>query len=68
MKAPVERLLDQVEWLPLPPNDEPGDLPYATHEGILRIGDLELKCYTLNTGARVFEVNDLLRFFGAKDA
>jgi P63C domain len=29
------------------------DMPYATHEGSIRIGDIEIACAVLNTGQRV---------------
>ena len=30
------------------------DMPHATHEGVIRIGDIEITCAVLSTGQRVF--------------
>ena len=37
MTAPIDRLLDAVEWTPLKCDEDPpkDGLPYATHEGVL---------------------------------
>ena len=29
------------------------DMPHATHEGVIRIGDIEITCAVLSTGQRV---------------
>jgi hypothetical protein len=34
----------------------------------MRIGEMELRVYTLSDGRRVIESNDLARFFGFPDA
>lgn len=65
-KAPIEVLLDRVEWeayesVPLPNSDR---LPYVTHHGILDIGETKLQCYQLNTGQRVFDAEDVEGLFG----
>jgi hypothetical protein len=62
-KTPVEAMLDQVEWKILPPMDE-GETPHATHSGVLRIGNAELKCYQLSNGQSIFDADDLMAFFG----
>ena len=63
MKTPIEMMLDGIEWRPCEGVvDHSSDL-YATHEGVLRIGDLELRCYTLNTGQPVFSAEDIENFF-----
>ena len=53
-KQPLEFMLDQVEWkeIEMPATD--GDLPYATHEGVLTILGIALRVYRLNTGQRIF--------------
>lgn len=54
-KKSVDALLDAVEWVAaegVP--DAASDVPYATHTGVLRIGELELDCVVLNTGQRLF--------------
>lgn len=59
----VERLLDSVAWTPLPPPEEAGELPYATHQGMLTIGGKELCCYQLSRGERIFTAESLEAFF-----
>lgn len=63
--SPIEHLLDQAEWTPVPNSAPAGDLPYATHEGVLRLGDQKLRVVQLNTGERVIDQCDFLAFFGA---
>jgi hypothetical protein len=65
-KQPIDALLDRVEWAEIdnPPGDTyPSEL-YATHEGILRIGDYTFRVYQLNNGMRVFNAEDIESFFG----
>lgn len=55
-RSPMDQLLDGVEWTArgeVPPEDT--SLPYATHEGVLRIGDVVLKVARLNDGRAVIE-------------
>ncbi len=68
MKSPTDQLLDQVEWKPvIEPtksddngNPEPvNDLPFVTHEGILKLGEIELKVVQLSDGRRVFPAAEL---------
>ena len=62
-KTTLDRLLDGVEWTAtgrLPA----GELPYATHEGVLHIAGSELRVYQLSDGQRVFDADDFARFFG----
>lgn len=67
-KAPIEMPLDDVAWTPLSGEKQPESaLPYATHEGVLKIGDFKLRCYQLNTGQCVFNADDVERFFGGLD-
>jgi len=47
MTGAIDILLAQVDWKPLlldrqPPETE---LPYATHEGILKVGEFEFMCF-----------------------
>lgn len=64
MSAPIERLLDTVEWQKLPPPRADNGLPFATHEGVLEFGEARLRCYQLSTGVRVFDADDIEAFFG----
>ena len=38
---------------------KPGDMPYATHEGILHLMGHKLRCARLNTGETVIEADDM---------
>jgi P63C domain-containing protein len=43
-----------------------GDLPRATHQGKMAVGDLELDCYVLEDGRRVFHKRGMARALGMK--
>lgn len=62
MKAPIEILLERLDWKRLPAPEGTDGL-YATHEGVLEIGELHLRCYMLNDGQRVFDADDIHRAF-----
>lgn len=67
MKAPIDSMLERVEWLPAEtPVGQGADnsLPHATHAGVLRIGDMELRCYRLNDGRAIINAEDMESFFG----
>ena len=66
-RTPIDLILDAVEWKALA-TGEPSDdgIPVATHEGILRIGNAELKVYQLSNGVRVIEEQSLVRFFSGQ--
>src|SRR5271169_5627447 len=40
------------------------DIPYATHEGTIRIGEIEIPCAVLNTGQRVLTQSGFMRALG----
>ncbi len=63
MKSPIDIAMDQVEFKETG-NKPEGDMPYATHEGLLKIGDLEFKCYRLSTGQSVIDSDDFNNFLG----
>lgn len=64
-KTPIEMMLDGVEWVPCSAEREGcEDLPYATHEGVLEIGDFRLRCYRLSNGQAVFHADDIKAAFG----
>ena len=69
-RTPVDYLLDRVAWesMPDPAIDNDDGIPYATHRGVLHIGDYALKCYVLNDGSRIFDEEDILRMFGFDSA
>lgn len=69
-RAPIDDLLDEVEWREIPivhvsMADDP-DALYATHEGTLAVAGLELRCYVLNDGQRVFDADALAAAFAAQ--
>jgi hypothetical protein len=65
MKKPIDALLETVDWQPVePPDDNPDNLPYPTHQGMLWIGGCALHCLVLNTGQRIFTTESIERFFG----
>lgn len=43
-----------------------GEIPEASHQGILQIGDVELECYVLKDGRRVFHRRGLAKALGMK--
>ena len=65
-RTPIEMLLDGIEWKPINPDgiyNLNGDLPVATHQGILHIEDIELRVYQLSDGRRVIEQQDMVNLF-----
>jgi hypothetical protein len=40
------------------------DLPYATHEGFIHLGDVKIACANLNTGQRVLSQSDFMLGLG----
>ncbi len=60
----VEKLFENVEWQKCEGNEQPeGGMAYSTHEGVLDIGGIKLKCARLNTGHTVIDADDLEAFF-----
>lgn len=54
--------LKGVDWVAT--GNEPADGGLvATHEGVWRIGGVEIKCYRLNNGEAVVDADDFLKFF-----
>jgi hypothetical protein len=45
---------------------ESGDLPKATHQGKMMVGDLDLDCYVLADGRRLFHKRGMARALGMK--
>lgn len=68
MKTPIEIMLDNVEWVKNKSDkDHENDLPWATHEGVLEIGGIRLRCYRLNTGQAIFNADDVNELFGLNE-
>ena len=62
---PINKLLDAVEFTPLnhtPPTDGSN---YATHEGVLQIGEISITVYVINTGERIIPAAEMDKIFGA---
>jgi hypothetical protein len=66
-KPPIEVMLDRLQWEEIPFNHNNMDesIPYATHSGILKIAQFELKVFQLSNGKRVINADDLEAFFNA---
>jgi hypothetical protein len=55
--------MDDVRWKELAALEEGRDGLWATHEGTLEIGDISLRCYTLNDGRRILDADDVHKHF-----
>lgn len=55
--------MDAVKWEVVDAPGQTGDLPYATHAGVLVIGDCKMRCYRLNTGQAIIHADDMHAFF-----
>lgn len=62
--TPIEKMLESIDFKPVE-NTPSGDLPYVTHEGMLKIGEIEVRVYQLNDGQRIIQKEDFERLFGA---
>ena len=63
MTTPMELMMNDVVWYEY--DDHPSlDGLQATHEGKLKIGDHEFRCYKLNDGSTVLNAEDVESFFG----
>jgi hypothetical protein len=63
-KSPIDAMMDSVPWQETSNVATDDGMPYATHHGILRIFDLELRCYRLNTGQAVIHADDMHALLG----
>jgi hypothetical protein len=61
--TPIDALMSGVNWSPTNMKPDSDDLPFATHEGILEIAGLQLRCYRLNTGEAIINSDDFMNFF-----
>ena len=65
MNAPaMDVLFKDVKWEPVEVDPPTDGTPYATHEGILQLGNHSLRVVQLNDGRRVIDADDLREFFG----
>lgn len=74
MKSPIEMLIDQnTEFKHVTGNgihdsaERDQLMPYATHEGVFKFMDHEIRCYKLNTGDTVFNSEDIEKLFDFKE-
>lgn len=55
---------DSIEFKPLPATPFTDDgIPYATHDGVFRLGTVEIRVYQLSNGKRVLDADDMERLF-----
>ncbi len=62
---PIDIMMRDVDWQEIKVENPPQKELYATHEGILKIGDIELRCNVLNNGRTFILVEYFERFFSA---
>lgn len=68
-RSEIARHAAMARHSPPPPPEPPADgiqLPKATHQGQMAIGDLLLDCYVLEDGRRVFHKRGMARALGLK--
>jgi hypothetical protein len=64
MSTPINKLFDSADWQPTTAEPPADGSAYATHFGILKIGEMELRVFQLNTGERTILEEDMAAFFG----
>ena len=64
--TPIEQMLDEIDYKPVEAPITNCGLPYATHEGILNIFNIEIKVSVLNDGRRIISEDDINRLFNLK--
>ena len=63
-RAPIDMLLDGAQWKPTGITESGEDgLPYATHEAVIDLCGVTMRCYQLNDGRRIFHADDVAKFF-----
>ena len=65
MKGPdLEAVFDRVQWTAVPGADdvEVGDVPHATHVGVLEIGPCRMECARLSNGQAVITEDGMRQF------
>lgn len=62
----IDQMMDRLDWTPVQGAEQEREtgLPYATHTGIFMIGDIQLRCYRLNTGQAIINAEDMHHLFG----
>ena len=64
MSSPIQTLLDKVDYVPVETTPSNDGLPHVTHEGKLKLGDIEILVYVLSTGERIIPIDEMNRIFG----
>jgi hypothetical protein len=65
VSAPIEMMLDGLTWAPVSGGDQPaGEIPHATHSGVLDLAGHSLRVYRLSDGRCVIDADDLAALFG----
>jgi hypothetical protein len=64
LTTPIAKMMETVEWRETGVASDQSGRPWATHEGVLQIGDTSLRCYRLNTGQAIINAEDMRAFFG----
>jgi len=61
--TPIEQMMSRVDWKKFDLQQTDGDMPYATHSGILEIAGMDLRVYRLNDGRAIIDADDMIKFF-----
>jgi len=64
-KTPIQAILDKTDFKPtgyIPP--ENSTLPYVTHIGELKLGEITIEVCMLSNGQRIIEEKELKKLFG----
>ena len=64
MSAPINTMIDNVATPNEPPENLKEGQVWATHSGVLKMGEIELRCHVLSSGQRIFDAEDVEKFFG----
>jgi hypothetical protein len=61
--TPIDTLMNGLSWSPTNMKPDNNELPFATHEGVLEVAGLKLRCYRLNTGEAIINSDNFMDFF-----
>jgi hypothetical protein len=60
----LDRIMSTAQWTPIPAEVHTDDLPYATHEAWIALGEDSLHAFQLNTGQQIIEQGSLESLMG----
>lgn len=63
-KKPIDIMMDAVDWKETNQKPNKEGIPFATHTGILKIGEITLDVCVLNTGVSIIAQDSLEKMFG----